>query len=300
MHKTAAILIIAIMTLLTLTGCSGNNKTINSDYHALLDNATTAGNIAEIVEFLDANIAAVDKDTAAEMVVEYREFLLNYIIQNKDKTTLQELNVYIDESCGRIDEEKIKNSESKEYFDQVSAGAMMVTVCDGVPTLKVDHAKLLEKYDNYIPDSLRGLYTLEAEIAERPTSKNAKLMVSWSELLDRTFAAEKLLTDYSDDKLIFDDALWIYTTQLNTVLMGTTNSPIFDYETKEFSSSARMAYNEFITAEPDSVLSWVLKEYFVFQNSIDYRLDFNNSTLSKLFFDTCDWLVSEAEKRVKG
>jgi hypothetical protein len=92
--------------------------------------------------------------------------------------------------------------------------------------------------------------------------------------------------------------MWLYTTHLNAILMGTTNSPIFDYSSKEFSPGAKAAYEAFAKANPDTTLTWVLKEYFTYLDSIDYKLDFNDSTMSKVFFNTCDWLVSEAEKRV--
>ena len=233
------------------------------------------------------------------MVSAYREYLLNYIIQNEDKTTIQELSVYFDAKSERIDPEKIKNSEFNTYYEHIKAGCLMVLMREGSPVLKVDNIKLLEKYGEYISEPLQALYQFEAELIESPTSQNATLVVSWEELLDRTYTAEKLLTDYPDEEYITIDAMWIYTSHLNTLLMGTTNTPIFDYGTKEFSVSAKTAYRNFILSEPDAVLTWVLKEYFTYLNSIDYTLDFNDSTMSKVFFDTCDWLVSEAEKRVK-
>jgi len=68
----------------------------------------------------------------------------------------------------------------------------------------------------------------------------------------------------------------------------------------KYSPLSKDAYQGFMLQEPDSVLSWVLNEYFTYLYSINYQLDFNNSAMSKVFFDTCDWLVSEAEKRVNN
>ena len=42
----------------------------------------------------------------------YREYLLNYIIQNEDKMTVQELSVYFDEESGLIDTEKYRTANS--------------------------------------------------------------------------------------------------------------------------------------------------------------------------------------------
>ena len=299
MYKTAAILLIALMMIVSLAGCGADKEMIRSDFTSLITATATAENIQAIADFLDENIADVSEDTATQMIIAYREYLLNYIIQNADKTTIQELSVYLDAETGRIDVEKIQNSELKSYYDHVKAGSLMVMIYENVPVLRVDHNKLLEKYGEYISEPLKELYQLEAELIEKPTSENATLAISWEDLLARTYAAEKLITGYPDAEYMIADAMWVYTNHLNTILMGTTNTPIFDYVTKEFSASARTVYQNFMLEEPDATLTWVMKEYFTYLNSIGYTLDFNDSTTSKVFFDTCDWLVSQAEKRVK-
>jgi molybdopterin biosynthesis enzyme len=50
--------------------------------------------------------------------------------------------------------------------------------------------------------------------------------------------------------------------------------------------------------DSDSTTAWALTEYFSYLDSIRYSLDFNDKSSSKVFFDTCDWLVSESGKRV--
>lgn len=299
MHKIAAVLLIIFAIIFSFGGCRNDNNEIQSEFTLLISKNVDSENIDAIANFLDENISKMNEDIATLMVIDFREYLFNYIIQNKDKTILQELFVYIDGKTGRIDSEKIQNSEHKSYYDKIKAGSLMVMLYEDAPVLRVDHNKFLEKYGEYISDSVNELYRLEAQLIERPTSENAKLTVNWQELLKRAYAAEKLITEYSKDERVLADAIWIYTTHINSLLMGATNSPIFDYNTKEFSSSARSAYQDFILNEPDAVLTWVLKEYFAYLSNIDYTLDFNDCERNKMFFDTCDRLVAEAEKRVK-
>jgi hypothetical protein len=300
MHKTTAIFLIALLVTVSLAGCGENKEKMKTDFNDLIGSTATAENICEAAEFLNANITRAGEETATDMVIAYRDYLLNYIIQNKDKTTIQELSVYIDGETDQISEDKIKNSELKTYYDQITTGSLMVVIYEKLPVLKVDHAKLLERYGKYISHSVQELYGLEVLLNEKPTSENAALTVSFEELINRTYEAEKLLKDHHEDYRIAEDALWIFTSHLNILLMGTTNSPVFDYTTKVFSLVAKDAYQGFMLQEPDSVLSWVLNEYFTYLYSINYQLDFNNSAMSKVFFDTCDWLVSEAEKRVNN
>lgn len=299
MHKVAAVLLTALIIIFSLTGCRGDKTEILRDFNLLISDPADAESIGEAAEFLDKNLSKLDEASATDMVVDYREYLYNYIIQNKDRTIIQELEVYIDNDTGRINGDIIIDSAHKPYYDLIKSGSLMIVVYQGEPALKIDHNMIIEKYGEYISDSIRELFILGAMLAEEPTTENAGLNVGLDELLRRTFEAEKLIKKYPEDERMIAEAIWIYTSHINTVLMGTTNTPIFNYETKEFSEPAKKLYKQFVLSEPDSVLSWVLKEYFIYLNSIGYTLDFNDSTTSKVFFDTCDWLVSEAEKRVK-
>ncbi len=299
MYKTAAVLLIIFVVVFSFMGCRSDKEDIQSEFTLLISKTIDSEGIDAAAKFLDENIAKLDENTATLMVIDFREYLFNYIVQNKDKTILQELQVYIDEASGRIDVDKIKDSEHKSYYDKVKAGSLMVVFFEGVPALRVDYNSLLAEYGDYISDSVKELYSLEALLIERPTTENASLIVGWQEVLDRAYAAEKLIMEYPEDDRVLADATWIYTTHINNLLMGATNTPIFDYTTKDFSSSAREAYQNFIIDEPDAVLSWVLKEYFAYLTSIDYSLDFNDCSRNKAFFDTCDLLVAEAEKKVK-
>ncbi len=299
MRKTAAVLFIALVMNLVITGCGADKEMIQSEFTMLIANTATAENIRANADFLDKNIENVSEEIATNMVIAYREYLLDYITQNNDKTTIQELGVYLDAETRLIDQEKIQNSELKSYYDDIRAGALKVTLYENIPVLRVNYNMLLEKYEEHISEPLTELFRLSAELIAKPTSENATLAISWEELLTRTHAAEKLVKANSDNEYLIADAMWIYTSHLNTMLMGTTNTPIFDYTTKEFSEEARTVYQSFLLAEPEATLTWVLKEYFTYLSSIEFNLDFNDSTMSKVFFDTCDWLVSEAEKRVK-
>ena len=298
MKKTIVVLLIVVLFSWILVACGADKDKIQSDFSNMIENAATPEDIQSTAEFLDENIPLVGEEKASDMLAAYEHHLLNYISENTDKTSIEALRTYFDFDKGVIDEQKIEGSEMKAFYDKIKAGSLMVVCYENAMILKVDYAKLLEKYGDYISESIQSLYGLVAETTAKPTTENATLMIHWEDLLDRTFAAETLLKNYPEDDLVKDDAMWLYTTHLNTLLMGTTNTPIFDYSSKEFSSEARDAYEAFVIANPDTTLTWVLKEYFTYLNGIDFSLDFKDSTMSKVFFDTCDWLVSEAEKRV--
>lgn len=152
-------------------------------------------------------------------------------------------------------------------------------------------------YDKYITSSLKELYQIKAMEQISPMVLDSVLQISWEELVQRTYDMELFIQKYKDQTLIGEDATWLYGNYMNALVMGTNGTPIFDYQTNTFSEAAKTAYAAFINKYPDSATAWALMEYFTYLDSIQYTMDYKDKISSKLFFDTCDWLVSESGKR---
>lgn len=156
----------------------------------------------------------------------------------------------------------------------------------------------LEHYEKYISVSLKDLYVIKDNEQSSPIAEDTVLKVSWAELAQRTYDMEQYIQKYKDQKLIEEDAMWLYSNYMNALIMGANGTPIFDYKTHAFSEDAKTAYAAFINKFPETTTAWALTEYFTYLDSIQYSMDYNDKVSSKLFFDTCDWLVSESGKRV--
>lgn len=295
-QRIAVVLVIVLIT--AFGGCGIDKDDVKTDFATMVAANATPEHLQTTAEFLDQNISHIGKEDASYMLAAYEDYLRRYIMDNREMSGLEVWRPFIDPETGRVDESKITDSEVVDFYKHLKAGSISVVYYEDSPKMVVDYSNLVEKYGEYISDPLHRLYELEAEAVEKPMSENAMLVISWEGLLKRANKAETILKEYPADELIREDTMWLYKTYLNAILMGTTNTPIFDYSTNTFSPGAKAAYTTFIRENPDSTLSWVLKEYFVYLESINYNLNFSDSTMSKVFFDTCDWLVSEAEKKV--
>lgn len=298
MKKIRWMLWIVGLLILGLTGCGANKEQLQSDFSALIAAPLNSEQVRTTSEFLHNNIDRFDEADAGVMVAAYEDFLLRYITENPDKTLIADLQPYFDLETGIVDTEKLQDGQLASFYENITESSLLFVYYENAMALRVDYGDLVDNYSSYFPEYQLRLYELTDEIVRKPISENATLLVDWQTLLDRALQAETLLKEFPEVELIKTDALWIYTSNMNTILMGTTNSPIFDYQTMEFSENAKKAYEDFLITDSEATLSWVLIEYFTYLHSIDYRLDYNDSTMSKVFFDTCDWLVSEAEKRV--
>ena len=298
MKRRLPALIIVFAMLWVFSSCGNEKADIISDFTNLADKPVSSDNIVALSEFLDDKVDDVDKEVAEHMVGIYRDYLYDYILAQKEKTRLSEMEVYLDSDTGQIDEDKIKNSSHGEYYEKIRNAGLMLFKCEGGLTLKIDYGQLIERFGRFIPESMVQFYELEKNIAEKPATVNASLVISWQELLERAFIAEQIIAAHPDDHVINEDIRWLYKNYLGIILMGTTNTPIFDYVSKDFSQEALAAYRDFMKKEPGAVLSWVLGKYIEYLQGIGFRLDFNDAEMGRAFFDNCDYLIGEGEKRL--
>ena len=168
--------------------------------------------------------------------------------------------------------------------------------------LCLNYGALSESLHKWIPKALTEFYDLSAVITKTPATENAVLKVSYEEILRRAYCVEQMIRETKDQEiypLIEEDTDWLYSTYLNILFMGTTNSPVFDYDTGAFSQEAETAYMKFYKENSDSVLAGAIHDYFRYLASIEYTMDYKDSDMSKTFFDNCSRIVTETSKKVK-
>lgn len=201
--------------------------------------------------------------------------------------TIGEASEYLDRYLPKLDKEYASNMVH-EYEHYIL----------GFNQEGIDYDQWIVKYEKHIAPALNGLYQILAEEQNVPMAEDASLKISWDELLKRAYQMEMFIMDNKKYAIISDDLNWMYGKYMNALFMGANSTPIFDYKTHVFSEDARNAYSAFINKYPVSTTAWALTEYFTYLDSIQYTMDYNDKVASKLYFDTCDWLVSESGKRV--
>ncbi|MDR2089961.1 MAG: hypothetical protein LBP73_11490, partial [Clostridiales Family XIII bacterium] len=139
----------------------------------------------------------------------------------------------------------------------------------------VDYERLIAEYADEVPDCLTELFEYKAIEQDRPIIFDATLQVDWPELISRTLNIEDFIVARREDQMIREDALWLYKRHVNALLMGASNSPVFDYGTHEFSRELLARYDAVIAERPDSTLAAVLTEYEAYLAELGYALEYD-------------------------
>mgnify|MGYP000053652478 FL=1 len=298
MMKRTIVLLLLTFLCVCLPACGNRSEDVQAKFLELIGEPAAAEHLSEVVEYMDETVPSLDIKTASSIVAAYEDYLYEYTKNGTEQMEIENLKYYCDTGSGTVDRTKIKGTESELLYNNLLGACAAVSFSEGAVTVNVDYGELLAHYGEYLQDGLKAFYEFAEEINEEPLTEGAVLQVSWNQILDRAKTAEQLLAEYGKDPLIRKDVLPIYQTYLRVLLMGTTNTPVFDYTTKAFSQEAKAAEDVFVSQNRQLVITWVLAEYHEKLKELDYSLDLNDSEAGKAFFDDCEYLVKEAAKKV--
>ena len=298
MKKIGILVSILILAAVILYGCGPTSSKIDEQFAKMVADKATLETLGQANEFLTKNIGKTDKNDASKLLMEYEDFMLKYTSTDLDQTVLDKLLVYWNPETQALEADRINSDQLKATYNLFLNDGFYFLTFGGDPFPTINYSKLLSEYESNISPALVDLYKIKQLESDAPMANVSGLAIRWGELANRALAAEKYIQKYKNDPNTQEDAIFIYQNYINTLLLGIENTPIFSIENNQFSNDAKTQYIEFIKINPNSVTGYVLNEYITYLKSISYKLDYANEEQSKIFFDTCTWLVSEAGKRV--
>ncbi|MBO4992499.1 MAG: hypothetical protein J6E42_10135 [Firmicutes bacterium] len=289
---------VLVLFMFCLTGCGKSAEEINSEFSEILSDKATPKTMEKAEEYAEKYAKKLSTDGATNMVAQLEDYLIQYINTDRDDVQVQSLAAYFDKESGEVDEDRIKDVDTKEYYERLTKVHIHPVYFEDRVQLRINYTTLNETFGAVIDPALSRLYEIKVWITDNPATKNASLQIGYDQLLERALAVEELIDEYPDYVLIAEEVEWLYSTYLDLIMMGTTNTPIFDYATGAFNEQAEQAYRTFMKENKATTIAWALNEYFKYLESIDYTMNYKDSTTSKLFFDSCYGIRVAAEKRV--
>lgn len=251
---------------MSLAGCQKTESALLSEFKGMTETVPQWQGLGEAVSFMDLNIAGVSQEGASRLVLAYEDYLLRFLDENP---------------------QSVDAANALEVF-------LVDTSQNGQGTWTVDYAAMLGEYGDYISEELSDLLSIKAEEATAPSSEDSEIKLSYQDLLTRALRAETLIKQHTSQDALRANAMEYYEDYLFLLFAGADHSPLFDYATGEFSLAAKEAYEDFIVANPDTILASSLTEYFAYLNDIKFVIDYNDPTENKVFYDTCDYLIRGA------
>lgn len=293
-------LIITILLFSLLVGCKVNNDLDGNNGESMDNTRTETETIVEndeekimgdfknivesdnepftLVKYVDENIDKVSTEYAVEMIRNLEEVQEKYIERytgqlfmeenQMELLSLSEVNrSAIDGTEVNIEDllffdnskvEEIKNGNLKELVDRIIQGKFKLINMEGAFYPIIDY-EALKIYNDYIAEDMKEYIDLKSMESNMPTILDAAIMISYDELAERLIKTENYISKYPDN-MRYEEILRIYGLYLKFYLEGSSNTPIYDYETKEIKVEIFSSYNK-VKDMDETVTSKVISKY---------------------------------------
>lgn len=228
-------------------------NTINKEY-----------GIFEYISFINENIKYLSPDNASKLVLKLEEMQKEYQRKLEDKYYTPEIQSKLDEifkpdyDLSNIDVKDIKDDEARNLLEETINLGYKVETTEGAFFPIIDYS-FYEKYSAYVTSDIKDYISIMVEESGKVPAKDAGLVISWGELLERAFNQEEFLTEHKES-VKFEDIKTLYKEYVIFAIYGLDNTPLFNYEDKIMNDDAKEAYKKVITK--NSKFSQVLKEYY--------------------------------------
>lgn len=316
MKKIAILMVFAVLMLSACGKISGADNSSNTEgvnvqnqtgkqdipeneavFKGMEEIIKASGHPKEAASYLAENIGKAGTKTADKMILKYKDYLMAFINSEKiDWNKIEKLNEYYSYEKG-LEKDKINDADLKAYYEGfIDAGCKFISL-EGMLTPIVDY-EWLSRYNSYLSPDVAAFISLNAVESNQIAAEDGGLVITWDQLSERVYGAEKYLSDYPDSALK-DDAAELYQKYLEFYMIGLNNTPIVDdYATGVVRKDVLKSYERFIEKYPDSATAIIIGAYRDYLNSIGNIVPYNDNEKSDLFFEKVNELKDDAIERI--
>ena len=226
-----------------------------------------------LVKFIDENIDKVKIENATEMIKELEEVQEGYIERYTEKLFMEEHQMElltlseVQHSEAKIEDylffdnskiEEIKNGNLKELVNNIKEGKYKLINMEGAFYPIIDY-EALKTYNDNISDEMKEYIDLKSMDSNMPTILDAGLVISFDQLAERLVKTENYILKYPNS-IKYEEILRLYGVYLKFYLEGSSNTPIYDYESKKIKDEVLSSYKK-VRNMDETVTSKVVSKY---------------------------------------
>ncbi|NLY90021.1 MAG: hypothetical protein GX081_00235 [Firmicutes bacterium] len=230
--------------------------------------------VAQVIAYVDKHIKEVSPAKAGQLVLGLeqvqKEKLSAWQRLYEDNTLQQKMAEVYQRNWALEDLTKAEDGTIRRVVEKTVANGYKVETAEGMFFPVIDYT-LYRKYYKALAADLSAYFDLMAVESEKAPVKDAALMISWEEVLERAERQKRFIEGYSSSTQV-ELVRELLARYVAFALFGCNNTPLFSYETKEMDPEAKQAYLAYVTEETTGEFSQLIKDYLQVLNAYDYRL----------------------------
>lgn len=145
---------------------------------------------------------------------------------------------------------KVTSSKTKIVLQDLNSIGYKLETSEGMFYPVMDY-KSYKVFKPYVKPDIQAYIDLMATESQQPATADAALQIGWDEVLERTLAREAFLTKYKGSNRTAAVKEAFILARMYT-FYGTNNTPLFDYDSMNINSEAKVAYEKALADKTSS------------------------------------------------
>ncbi|MEJ6951990.1 hypothetical protein [Natronospora cellulosivora (SeqCode)] len=236
--------------------------------------------LREVFNFIEDNIYFLSETNATQLLVEFEDLQRKKLNQIEEYFYKSDMQMRIDQIVENKDTNQMKKSEILKINDEevkdllmvVKNSAYKIKKTEGMYYPVIDYT-VYEYYIENVNLSNDLVDYLSFMIVElnNPPAKDAALLISWEEVLDRGYKLADFIYKYPNS-LRKEEVKLLYNRYLYFTFYGLDNTPLFDHNSRKMSEELRYTYINFVNSNYDNIYTKVLKQFLDLLEEHNYVL----------------------------
>jgi len=277
--KKTLIAAILILTVFIAASCNGINKPapgntdaesevkeikqiqIMEQFDKLINGRV---DIKEYISFVDENIEFLSEENATKLIIKMEELQKEYLVKLEDEYNSNNIQAKLlqilepEFDLTKLVPENVEDEEVKRILKDTYELGYKVDTAEGMFFPVIDYS-FCGKYSQYLTEDMKDYIGIMSAESDKMPAKDAALVISWEELLERAFNMQSFLEKHKDS-VKHEDVKSLYNKYVSFIVYGLNNTPLFKYEDNVMNNNAKAAYKNAI--DKDGNLSKMLKGYY--------------------------------------
>jgi uncharacterized protein YfcZ (UPF0381/DUF406 family) len=249
-----------------------DNTAMMDSYKKLIANDAQA---KEVFEFLDENAKVLTKENVALIINDLEKLQTEYLPEMDEKFYA---NAEFQAELGKLylakkdinDPNNIETEALKNLVNETIKSGYKIETAEGMFFPIVNYS-VYKDYTQYVTEDLKAYIEIMAIESENAPAKDAALVISWDEVIDRAINQEAFIKKYADSSKL-PEVKQLYNKYLTFTFLGLNNTPLFSYDGNVMAEDAKTAYTKLVFSTDDSEYKQALKDFMELLKNSDYKL----------------------------
>ncbi|CAM3000074.1 hypothetical protein PASE110613_11485 [Paenibacillus sediminis] len=253
-------------------------QTIDQQFKSLLNNADK---LSEAVSYLKNNMKYISKDKASQYVTMLEDAQQKYLTTFQAKINANGyqgklMNLFSGHAIDMNNIDKIRDSAIRTLLQKTRDSGYRVESSEGFYYPIIDYS-VYSSFKPYVTSDIEAYITIMTVEASKIAVKDAAIIITWDELLDRAHQQSKFIEKFPNSVRV-RSVTQLYQQYQSFALYGTDNTPLFRNDNNEMDSNAKNAYWNFINNGDSSYFKRLITEFMseIWKNN--YKL---NDTINR-------------------